>query len=756
MIKIKGNPLTKYLYLALILALTFVLYAKVGGFGFISVWDDNLNVLNNPYIRNLSFESIRTIFSGSTPIHEPRFTILTYAIDYRLWQLDPRMYHLENVVLHLLNVSLVFLLAIRLLKDVKISALVAALFAVHPFRLESVTWVSGRKDLLFTFFFLMAILFYIQYLRKERLLWLLLVLVVSWLAFQSKIQAVTLPLILLLVDIFFRRKMSVMLLFEKFLIAMVVLFNYFYFADILALLMFYLMLRYQQNYLPRLKFLQKHIANPGRDMLSMLLKNILLLLLFWFFYSLLFSAVIAQWLTISYYNTLLVVAAWLAWFSVEAWIAKWKTEKRPAVLVKKYQVWIVSALMISGGLLSVMFFGSRMNLWNPEFTLQFSFADQWFMSGYSLFCYLIYAIFPLQLSTLRPYPDFEAAYLPQSYYILSVLALLMLTAMVWMLIRMKHRRRILTFGLLFFGINIFLVLHLIPIEGRVIMAERYTYLAYFGLFIMLGVLLGEIKKPMGQLKSAGLSIGVLLFMVFYWISYRGLNTWKDEFTLLDEQVARNPEYPMAYLNRSTLYINKSDYIKAISDLDRAIQLNPKFYQAYYNRALSFSRMNIFDKAADDCTLALRIAPGFAEAHYLRAFALGKMQRYTEAIAGYSQAIGLNPLMYLAYYNRGNALTNCRQYEEALEDYNHTIVLNPEFPDAYSSRGVAQYFKGSYEASLADYDKAIALNPQNGNYYFNRALSYKGLEQYDKFCADLQTALKMGYEPARKVMEEQCP
>jgi tetratricopeptide (TPR) repeat protein len=756
MTKLSENNLTKYLYLALILLLTFVLYVKAGSYGFISVWDDNLNVLNNPYIRNLSFDGIKTIFSSNTPINEPRFTILTYAIDYKLWQLNPRMYHLENVILHLLNVMLVFLLAIKLLKDVKISALVAALFAFHPFRLESVAWVSGRKDLLFTFFFLMAILFYIEYLRKERLLWFLLVLILAWLAFQSKIQAVTLPATLLLVELYFKRKLSVMMIFEKFLIALVVLFNYLNFADIMALLMFYLMFLYRDSYLPRMRFLQKYIANPGKETLSMLLKYALILFLFWFIYSLLFRAILSQFLPMSYYLTMIIAVGWLIWFGIEKWIKSWKTEKPSILFIQKYQVWIVSIIMLAGGVLLFFIYGVHMfPLWNKEFTEQFSAIDQIFMAGYSLFWYMVYAIFPLELSTLRPYPDFTAVHLPKSYYILSVFALFMVAGLLWLIFRMKHLRRRLTFGLLFFGINIFLVLHLIPIEGRVILAERYTYLAYFGLFLMIGLLLGEIKKPMIGILPAGLIIGVLMSMVFYWISYRGLNTWKDEFTLLDEQVSKNPEYPMAYLNRSTLFINKADYIIAIKDLDKAIALNPKFYQAYYNRGLSFSRMNIFDKAADDCTLALCFAPGFADAHYLRAFAMAKMQLYTEAIAGYSQAIKLNPLMYLAYYNRGNSLTNCREYEAAIADYQTTIVLNPKFSDAYSSRGVARFFMGSYEASLADYEKAITLNPQNGNYYFNRALSYKELLQHDRFCADMQTSFNLGYQPAKQVLEEQC-
>ncbi|MEI6854380.1 MAG: tetratricopeptide repeat protein, partial [Bacteroidota bacterium] len=541
---------------------------------------------------------------------------------------------------------------------------------------------------LFTFFFLMAILFYIQYLRKERLLWFLLVLIVAWLAFQSKIQAVTLPATLLLVELYFKRKLSVMMIFEKFLIALVVLFNYLNFADIMALLMFYLMFLYRDSYLPRLRLLQKYIANPGKETLSVLLKYSLILVLFWFIYSLLFRAILSQFMPMSYSLIMFIVGGWLIWFGFEKWIKSWKTQQQTGLFIQKYQVWIVSVMMLAAGTLAFFLYGiHHFPLWNKEFTEQFSATDQLFMAGYALFWYTVYAIFPLQLSTLRPYPDFEAAHLPHSYYILSVFALFMVAGLLWMIFRMKHHRRILTFGLLFFGINIFLVLHIIPIEGRVIMAERYTYLAYFGLFLMLGVLLGGIKKPLTGKMPAGLLIGVFLCMVFYWVSYRGLNTWKDEFTLLDEQVGKNPEYPMAYLNRSTLYINKADYITAIKDLDKAIALNPKFYQAYYNRGLSFSRMNIFDKAADDCSLSIKFAPGFADAHYLRAFAMAKMQHYTQAIAGYSQAIKLNPRMLLAYYNRGNALTNCREYEDAIKDYDASISIDPKFPDAYSGRGV---------------------------------------------------------------------
>jgi tetratricopeptide (TPR) repeat protein len=754
--KLPDSNLKKTLCLALILVVTCVLYFRVAGFGFISVWDDNLNVLNNSYIKNFSFDGIKTIFSGTTPINEPRFTVFTYAIDYKLWQLNPKMYHLENLFLHLLCIILVFLLACKLFSSVRIPALVAAMFALHPFRIESVAWVSGRKDLLFTFFFLLAILFYIRYLKREKIWLFLLVLLMSWLSFLSKIQAVTIPVILLMIDSFYGRKITVKVMLEKFLVAVLILSGFFHFADIIALICFYLLFIYSDALISKIGFLKRMLGKSQGTNFGILQRNAVILIFFLLFYTIVFKTIAFRFMNL--YDNLveLLVILWLLWFGWEEWLNRMQFKAKSLRFFQTWHIWILFAAVTIAGI-SFFFLKSDMaaGIWNTSFSSQFTFKDQVFMAGYSFFCYLLYVLFPFRLSSLRPYPDFTALHLPKAYYVLTVFAILFIIGFIWMLLRMKKNRQLMLFGFLFFAVNIFLFMHIIPIQGRVIIAERYTYLAYMGLFLMAGVLFSKMDALKTKIPYTGSLSGLLLCAMFFAISFGNLNTWKDEFTLLNDQVKKNPEYPVVYLNRSTLNINKANYVAAVGDLDKAIELDPAYYQAYYNRALAFSNLRLFDKVTDNCTMALKVAPAFAEAHYLRAYAYAQMKQFTLAIAGYSEAIKLNPFLFLAYYNRANARVACMDYDRALRDYDKAILLNPKFAEAYSGRGVVHFFKGDFQGSLPDYSKAIELSPANGNYFYNRALSYKNLSDLNHCCSDLQTALQKGYEPARDVIANNC-
>jgi hypothetical protein len=96
-----------------------------------------------------------------------------------------------------------------------VSFITALLFAIHPMRVESVVWITERKDVLFGAFYLLSLIFYIQYIRQKKAWYYVLALLVFILSLLSKIQAVALPLSLLLVDYWFSRKLSKKLVLEK-------------------------------------------------------------------------------------------------------------------------------------------------------------------------------------------------------------------------------------------------------------------------------------------------------------------------------------------------------------------------------------------------------------------------------------------------------------------------------------------------------------------------------------------------------------
>lgn len=173
--------------------------------GFVN-WDDQQYVYENPVIRNLDLNFLKTVFTTVLVYNWHPLTMLSYGIDYALWGLDPWGYHLENIILHALNTALVFLLVLRLSREAgKTNAILAGcvagfIFGVHPLHVESVSWVSERKDVLSAFFFLLAILSYLKYSSLRKSFSYAASLVFFTLALLSKPMAVTLPAALLIME----------------------------------------------------------------------------------------------------------------------------------------------------------------------------------------------------------------------------------------------------------------------------------------------------------------------------------------------------------------------------------------------------------------------------------------------------------------------------------------------------------------------------------------------------------------------------
>ncbi len=201
--------------LAAILVVAFVSFYPSLNAGFTN-WDDLDYVTESPYIVNLNGESIATMFSEEIASNYHPLTIFSLALNYQMSTLNPASYHWTNLILHLLNVVLVFWF-VYLLFDRKIwGALLAAfLFAIHPMHVESVAWVAERKDVLYTFFFVAALITYLNYLKNKKTAYYLFTLILFVLSCLSKPTAVMLPVILVLLDWYKNRVFSAKVLLEK-------------------------------------------------------------------------------------------------------------------------------------------------------------------------------------------------------------------------------------------------------------------------------------------------------------------------------------------------------------------------------------------------------------------------------------------------------------------------------------------------------------------------------------------------------------
>ncbi len=189
--------ITVYIFLTL---MTLAVYWQVNQFYFINI-DDDFYIVDNRYIQSgITLEGIRWAFSSTYGQFWFPLTWISWMLDYQFYGLNAGGYHLTNLIFHILNTLLLFAVFHRMTGSVWKSAFVAALFALHPLRVESVAFIVQRKDVLSAFFWMLTLYLYVFYTEKPTMKRYLLVLLCFACGLMSKSVVVTLPVVLLLLD----------------------------------------------------------------------------------------------------------------------------------------------------------------------------------------------------------------------------------------------------------------------------------------------------------------------------------------------------------------------------------------------------------------------------------------------------------------------------------------------------------------------------------------------------------------------------
>lgn len=195
----KGLSAASFCVLFLFCA-TLGVYIQVLHHEFIN-YDDPVYILNNPYVQNgLTFFGIKWAFTTAHAANWHPLTWISHMVDVELYGLHSGLHHLTNLIFHLINTILVFFLFKRITNGVWEAWLIAVLFGLHPLHVESVAWVSERKDVLSTFFFLLGIRAYLSYTNTKGILSCFLVILCFVFGMMAKQMVVTLPCVLLFFD----------------------------------------------------------------------------------------------------------------------------------------------------------------------------------------------------------------------------------------------------------------------------------------------------------------------------------------------------------------------------------------------------------------------------------------------------------------------------------------------------------------------------------------------------------------------------
>src|SRR2546430_168117 len=183
-----------------LVAVTWAVFGQTVGHQFIN-YDDPLYVLDNGHVRaGLTWRGITWAF---THVHSQNWhplTTMSHMLDCQLFGVNPGAHHLVNVFFHSVAAVLLFVCLAQITGRIWLSGFVAAVFAIHPLRVESVAWISERKDVLSGVFFVLTLIAYAAYTRKQSIGRYLMMSILFACGLMSKPMLITTPVVLLSLD----------------------------------------------------------------------------------------------------------------------------------------------------------------------------------------------------------------------------------------------------------------------------------------------------------------------------------------------------------------------------------------------------------------------------------------------------------------------------------------------------------------------------------------------------------------------------
>jgi len=381
---------------------------------------------------------------------------------------------------------------------------------------------------------------------------------------------------------------------------------------------------------------------------------------------------------------------------------------------------------------------------------QWTLVQKVLFASYGTVMYVVKLFFPFKLSAIYPYPTVEGAPLGAKYYVAAA-ALVILVGLVVLLFR---RNRVVLFGIAFFFINIALVLQLFSV-GQAVMADRYTYLPYIGLFFALTWWLDERPGP----RLAGVPLRQVLAVVFAGLAvvslvqtWRRCDVWKNSGTLWDDAIAKYPRQVVdAYNNRGYYYIDESRYPEALADFNQAIALNPRVARVWVNKGTVFAELNKNDSAYVCFERAIQLKPDYPEALSNRGGVLSREGDLAGAVEDFSRAIALRPTFRDAYNNRALVYFKMGEFEKAVADRRRVVDLDPRNPMNYVQMGsiaLAYQQLGRQRDAVAAYDRAIGMAPGTdrqrlAGYFLRRSQGWWALHDREHALNDARAAARMG-------------
>lgn len=661
-----------------ILILTYILFSPVSGFDFVN-WDDDRYVIDNPYLEQSSWESIRYFFSNFYFLMYLPITMLTYVIDYKIGGgLNPGVFHTTSMIFHLCNSTLVFFVFRTIFSSIQTkykdigATIVAVLFAITPMHIESVAWIAERKDVVYTFFYLLSLMAYLKYFKSKKLMFYLTALFLFILSIISKAQAMTLPIVLILIDYLLKKELPD----KKNILEKIPFFIISIFFGILAIMG---------------TRADGESANAA--------------------YTVIEKMIYASYGFVTYIVKLFVPYK----LSVIYPYPEAANHEIPLI----YWLYLIpSAIVVAA---TVWFFRKRKEIsfgfaffiTNIVIVLQifayhnFIMADRYsYVSSLGLFfifAFIITKIISEKEKLKIPILVAFGAYIIFLFgYSQNRIQDWKDSITLWQDVRSKYPEVLISY---YNGAN-----------AKAEIGDKHG-------------LNNQQTKATQFYKDALADYDHAIFMKKDYVgalSNRGITRAKlgmvpEALSDFNEVVKIDSLFNNVYSNRGNAKMMLGDVQGAIADYDKAIELNPDYLDALFNRGMAKLNTNKWQEAISDFERIITINQNYNTTYYYLGMCYSNINKYDKAIECYNKALKQNPNSLDAYYNRGVTLFLQGKTDDAIKDYNIVIKTNPKLGLPYYQRGLAMAKLNKKQEACADLNKA-------------KELGVRGVaEQMNKYC-----------------------
>ncbi len=617
-----------------LIVLVFAAYWQVQNFEFVN-YDDNVYVTQNFKTQaGITWESIAGTFTDLRTSNWHPLTMLSHMLDWQLFGEKAGGHHWTSVIIHIFNTVLLFLLLNQLTGAIWRSALVAALFAVHPINVESVAWIAERKNVLSTFFWILTMLLYVWYVKQPGWKRYLPVFLCFALGLMSKPMLVTLPFVLLLLDYWPLNRTAINTQNEN----------------------------------------QTAIQAPlkvGKAKLSFLI-----------------------------------------------------LEKIPLFILTVISICVT--LYAAKNASTIAYF-DIIPLTKRVYNAIFSYA-----------LYLKKLLWPTDLAALYPHSDIQILQV-----LLAALLLVFITA-----ISCKYYKKYpyLVVGWFWYLGTLVPVIGIVQV-GSQAMADRYAYIPFIGIFIMLSWTINEIIKNSLWQKISSFIV-VIIFMGLLVTTHNQVRYWENSFSLFERTLNTTKGNFIAHIGMGVELMKQNRINEAVAHFNTAININPKNpvnYIAFVSLGQTFSIQNKTKEAIAAFKQALSINSKCDEAYHKLGFVLFQTGQVEEAIVEYQKAIALNNDYPMYHGSLGNAYVRQGKFEEAAKEYSEVLRIQPANAGAHNNLAMVLIRQDRIDEAIKHFREAIRLQPEYANAHYQLALLLKQKGLIEESTYHYQQAISINSE-----------